>query len=85
MAVARAGGPLRGALDLAFSLPSLADQGGPQPHDVLPDAPEYAALVSGFFAVRAGLPPPPTAPAVRDVQRRQLVVALGWARRELDL
>ena len=74
-----------GALDLAFWLPSLADEGGPQPHEVLPGAPEYAALVSGFFAARAGLPPPPTAPAVRDVQRRQLVVALDWARRELDL
>jgi len=74
-----------GTFDLAFWLPSLADEGGPQPHELLPDAAEYAALVSGFFAVRAGLPPPPTAPAVRDVQRRQLVVALDWARRELAL
>jgi hypothetical protein len=74
-----------GALDLAFWLPSLADEGGPQPHEVFPGAPEYAALVSGFFAVRVGLPPPPTAPGVREVQRRQLVVALDWARRELNL
>jgi len=74
-----------GSFDLAFWLPSLADEDGPPPHDILPDATEYAALMAGFFAVRAGLPPPPTAPAVRAVQRRQLVVALEWARRELDL
>jgi hypothetical protein len=74
-----------GAFDLAFWLPSLAAEGGPQPHDILPGAAEYAALISGFFAARVGLPPPPTAPDVREVQRRQLVVALDWVRRELAL
>jgi hypothetical protein len=74
-----------GTFDLACWLPSLAEEGGPRPHEVLPGKPELAALLAGFFGSRAGLPPPETAPAVRDVQRRQLVVALEWARRELSL
>jgi hypothetical protein len=74
-----------GLLDLAAWLPSLADEGGPQPYELLPGQPEYAALLAGFFASKAGLPPPETAPEVREVQRSQLVVALDWVRRELDL
>jgi hypothetical protein len=74
-----------GTFDLACWLPSLADEGGPKPYELLPGRPELAALIAGFFAARAGLPPPETAPAVRGVQRGQLVVALDWARRELAL
>jgi hypothetical protein len=44
-----------------------------------------AALVSGFFAARAGLPVIPQAPRVREVQRVQLAAALPWAARVLDL
>jgi Phosphotransferase enzyme family len=66
--------------DVAFWLPSLRDEDGPAPVDVLPDAnPAIVAHVAGFFAARAGLPPIPTAPRVRDVQRSQLEVALPWA------
>jgi thiamine kinase-like enzyme len=72
-------------LDLGFWLPSLAYEGGPNPEKILPDAPEVAAWVSGFFAVRAGLPEISDAPRVRLVQRRQLVTALPWAVRALDL
>jgi hypothetical protein len=72
-------------LDLGFWLPSLACEGGPEPERVLPDAPEVAAWVSGFFAARAGLPEISDAPRVRTVQRRQLETALPWARRALDL
>jgi aminoglycoside phosphotransferase (APT) family kinase protein len=72
-------------LDLGFWLPSLAYEGGPAPEEILPDAPEVAAWVSGFFAARAGLPAIPDAPHVRGVQRRQLETALAWAVRELDL
>jgi hypothetical protein len=73
-------------LDLAGWLPSLACEGGPQPHDMLPGAGELAAALAGVWALSAGLPPPETAIAeVRELQRRQLVVALDWARRELDL
>jgi hypothetical protein len=63
----------------------LAYEAGLQPESILPDAPEVAAWVSGFFAARAGLPAIPDAPQVRQVQRRQLQTALPWATRALDL
>ena len=72
-------------LDLGFWLPSLAYEGGPSPERILPDAPEIAASVAGFFAARAGLPGIPDAPRVRLVQRQQLATALPWAVRALDL
>jgi Phosphotransferase enzyme family len=72
-------------LDLGFMLPSLAEEGGPLPETILPDAPEVAAWVAGFFAARAGLPPIPGAPGIRPVQLRQLSTALPWAIRELGL
>lgn len=72
-------------LDLGFWLPSLAYEGGPEPEKILPDAPEVAAWVSGYFAARAGLPGISDAPRVRAVQRRQLETALPWAARALDL
>lgn len=72
-------------LDLGFWLPSLAYEGGPRPEKILPDAPEVAAWVSGYFAARAGLPGIADAPRVRTVQRRQLETALPWAARELGL
>ncbi len=72
-------------LDLGFWLPSLAYEGGPPPEAILPDAPEVAAWVSGFFAARAGLPDIVDAPFVRRVQREQLSTALPWARRALRL
>jgi hypothetical protein len=72
-------------LDVGFWLPSLAAEGGPPPDAILPDAPEIAAWVSGFFAARAGQPMIPDAPRVREVQRRQLVTALPWVARALGL
>ena len=74
-----------GDFDVAFWLPSLALEGGPPPWEVLPDTGPLAAAVAGFFSVRAGLPPPPTAPTVRDFQRAQAQVALAWTARELVL
>ena len=41
------------------------------------------ALVAGVWAAVVGLPPPETAPFVREVQREQLAVALDWVDREL--
>lgn len=73
------------ALDLGFWLPSLAYEGGPAPERLLPNAPEVAAWVSGFFAARAGRPGIPDAPRVRLVQRQQLSTALPWAIRALGL
>jgi hypothetical protein len=72
-----------GRFDVAFWLPSLRVEGGPEPWEVLPDAGALAAAVAGFFAARAGLPPPAGAPTVREFQLRQLEVALPWAAREL--
>jgi hypothetical protein len=51
----------------------------------VPDSRGLAALIAGFFASRAGLPPPATAPTVREFQRRQAGIALPWAARELGL
>ncbi len=74
-------------LDTVAWAPSLQVEGGPPPEDVV-DAegvPELAAALAGFFAARAGLAPPATAPRVRIVQREQLAVALPWAARALGL
>lgn len=72
-------------IDLGFFLPSLAYEDGPQPDVILPNRPDVAAVVSGFFAARAGLPIIPNAPFVRRVQREQLSTALPWAIRALGL
>ncbi|MGH3031166.1 MAG: hypothetical protein ACRDNE_10445 [Gaiellaceae bacterium] len=70
---------------MAAWLPSLEAEGGPPPEALLPEAPEAAAFMSGFFAARAGLPPIPTAPHVREIQLAQLLTALPWAARALGL
>ncbi|MGV9295829.1 phosphotransferase [Amycolatopsis sp. NPDC003676] len=71
--------------DVAFWLPSLRLEGGPRPEEAAAVSPGVAALVAGFFASKAGLPVIPHAPRVRDIQRRQLEVALPWAARALEL
>lgn len=72
-------------LDFGFWLPSLAFEGGPPPEQMLPNEPEVAAWICGFFAARAGLPEIVDAPLVRKVQRQQLSIALPWAMRALQL
>ena len=71
------------AVDIAAWLPSVCVEGGPPPWEVLPDAGALGAFVAGVWAAVVGLPPPETAPNVRDLQRRQLAVALDWVDREL--
>jgi hypothetical protein len=67
-------------------LPSLHAQGGPPPEQVLREpAPEFAAMLAGYFCSHAGLPPIPEAPHVRDMQLQQARAALPWAARELGL
>lgn len=66
------------AADIAAWVPSVADEGGPPPWRILPGHGELAALIAGVWASVAGLPPPETAPKVREVQRRQLAIALDW-------
>ena len=70
-------------LDIVAWLPSLACEGGPKPWEILPGEAAYGAFVAGVWAAVVGLPPPETAPHVRDLQRRQLDVALAWCEREL--
>lgn len=59
--------------------------GGPQTWAIVPDSGGLAALLAGYFASRAGLPAPPTAPRVRPFQLAQAQVALPWAARERGL
>jgi Phosphotransferase enzyme family len=80
--LAQVGNPL---LDIVAWLPSLKLEGGPDPWELVPDSQGLAALVAGYFAGHAGLPPPATAPRVREFQLRQAEVALPWAARELGL
>jgi hypothetical protein len=73
-------------LDLVGWLPSLALEGGPAPESLIGDeATDLVALVSGYWAARAGLPPPKGAPFVRSIQLAQLKIALPWAARLLRL
>jgi len=72
-------------LDVVAWLPSLRLEGGPDPWELVADTDGLAAVIAGFFAGRAGLPPPPTAPQVREFQLAQAQVALPWAARELGL
>jgi hypothetical protein len=76
------------AVDVAFWLPSLTLEGGPEPDEIArasPGVATIAPIVAGFFAATAGLPPPAGAPAVRSFQLAQLEVALPWAVRVLEL
>jgi hypothetical protein len=74
-------------LDVVAWAPSLHTEGGPPPEEVVDGegVAEIAAALAGFWAARVGLPPPPTGPRVRAVQREQLTVALPWAARALGL
>ncbi len=72
-------------VDVAAWLPSLCAEGGPEPWEIMPDEPELAALLAGYWAARAGLPPPQPGSRVRDVQLAQLRTALPWAARGLGL
>ena len=69
-------------LDIAGWAPSLQAEGGPAPEEILPGRGQMAAVISGYFAKRAGMSIIPAAPRVREVQRQQPphVAALGGAR-----
>lgn len=74
-----------GIVDIAGWLPSLHVEGGPLPDTLLPEQPHLAAVVSGYFAARAGLPVEQASTRIRAVQRAQLRVALAWAVTALGL
>lgn len=72
--------------DIVGWLPSLHLEGGPAPREILGEqGAELVALITGYWASRAGLPPPERAPRVRDLQQAQLKVSLPWATQLLDL
>jgi hypothetical protein len=71
--------------DAGFWLPSLHVEGGPPPQELMPGRPGVAAVVSGYFAARAGLPPLSVSGNVRALQLRQLRAALPWAAHALGL
>lgn len=71
--------------DIGGWLPSLETEGGPPPEQLLPDAGEIAAIISGYHAANAGLPAVPDAPRLRLAQLTQLKSALPWTVRALDL
>ncbi|HEY4028343.1 MAG TPA: phosphotransferase [Candidatus Dormibacteraeota bacterium] len=66
--------------DRLLMLPTIQLEGGPPVRELAhhPD-PGIVAWLAGFFAARAGLPPPAGAPRVRGFQRAQLEIALPWA------
>src|SRR3954465_8083735 len=74
-----------GLVDVGGGVAGLRLEGGPEPWSVVDDSRGLAALFAGFFLALAPLPPPETAPRVREFQLRQGGVALGWAARELGL
>lgn len=71
------------AFDVVAWLPSVRVEGGPPPWEILPGAGPLVAFLAGVWAGVVGLPPPATAPTVRETQRRLLAVALDWLDREL--
>jgi aminoglycoside phosphotransferase (APT) family kinase protein len=72
-------------IDIAAWLPSLHLEGGPLPETILPEHPHLAALISGYFAARAGLPVEQASVQIRAIQLAQLRVALPWVVRALGL
>jgi hypothetical protein len=67
------------AFDVAFWLPSLALEGGPDPRGGNERADQAHRLLLRAQRGQAGLPPPEGAPRVRGFQLAQLEVALPWA------
>jgi hypothetical protein len=72
-------------IDAACLALSVSNEAGVAPESVLADSEGMASLLAGYFAAQAGLAPIPTAPDVRELQRRSLMVALPWSIRELGL
>lgn len=72
-------------LDVGFWLPSLHAQGGPAPHEVLPEPGPWPVHITGMWARKASLPALEHAPRVRHVQALQLRWAMPWMQRSMGL
>jgi hypothetical protein len=73
------------ALDLVAWAPTVTLEGGPMPEEIVQNEPAMIALLTGYWAYRAGMPPPFPGSTVRDIQRKVLEVALPWCARALGL
>jgi len=72
--------------DRLFMVHTIQMEGGPSVRELAPDPePGVLAWIAGYFAARAGLPPPVGAPRVRGFQRAQLEIVLPWAAEVLGL
>lgn len=72
--------------DRQLMVHTIQMEGGPPLRELAHDAePGILAWTAGFFAARAGLPPPEAAPRVRGFQRAQLELVLPWAAEVLGL
>jgi len=67
------------SLDFVGWLPSLTLEGGSFHKKLTREEVELLAMISGYWASRAGLPPPEGATSVRSIQLAQLRIALPWA------
>lgn len=71
--------------DRVVMLPSVAMQGGPEPHELFDDpdpaVTSVVAAVTGYFVRQGRQPDPPGLPTLRAFQRAQGVVALEWLKR----
>ena len=74
-----------GAFDIVAWLPSLYTEGGKPPSVKIESAGKLYSLISGFWAARAGLPPPHPGSTLRAAQAKQLAVSLPLAVKELGL
>ncbi|GAB3758191.1 phosphotransferase [Microlunatus parietis] len=70
--------------DVATAASTLPLEGGPDPHDVLPDGGRWAALLAGRYVHRT-LREPELPDWFRRVLQRIAVICLSWASRSLDL
>jgi hypothetical protein len=72
--------------DRLLMVQTIQMEGGPTVRELAPDPePGILAWTAGFFAARAGLPPPQGAPRVRGFQRAQLEIVLPWLAEVLGL
>jgi hypothetical protein len=74
-----------GLFDIATWLPTLVEETGCRPQEILPGQAPLAALVAGHLAFVTGKPPPSQAPRLREFQLRKLRHALAWVCYELSL
>lgn len=73
-----------GRFDLATFLIGARAESAPVPQPLVPDAPEFAAMLTGLIAYSA-MHPPPTGSEIRSLRRRDLRRgALPWAVHALD-